>query len=120
MNAFQKLTKTLIQNKLWLSEISYDKYSVVSGQINREKVLDFTKTLKVVVKNVNKSYIDGVKVLNTDISFVIDALSIDFTPETGDIVNFINENTKYKVILAVPLGILDGQPTAYEIVIRLA
>jgi hypothetical protein len=118
MNKFLKLTQLLVRNKLWFSELEYFKIKTITNVISDQAEIEFSTKLKVVVKTVDKSFIDNVNILSTDLSFVIDFASLNFEPKTGDLVK-LNE-TKYKVILCKPLGIINNTPTAMEIVIRLA
>lgn len=117
MNKFLKLTQTLIKNKLWASEVEFYKVKLI-GEVSPVKEITFVSKLVSVIKNVDKSLVDGINVLNTDYSLVIDALSLNVIPETNDILKLNGES--YKIIYCKPLGILENQPTAYELVFRLA
>lgn len=118
MNKFKKLASKLIQNKLWCSEIIYvvtekeengPGLPVTWGDISR-------KLMKVVIKSVSKNLVDNVNIFNTDSSFVMDATSI--TPKKEDRI-VINGDT-WKIVSIIPLGMMSNEPTAYEIVMRLA
>lgn len=119
MNKFKKLAANLIKNKLWCSEITY----VVTEKVEAEKVgmpiqyVDSTEIqIKVVIKNVSKNLIDNINVLNTDKSFVLDALTV--VPKIQDYI--ILDGKRHKIVTINPLGTLDNEATAYEIVMRLA
>ena len=118
MNKFKNLASKLLKNKLWCSNITYiitQKEShgpgmpVYYGESSRI-------TMKVVIKNVSKNLVDNVNIFNTDSSFVMDAMTL--TPKQQDKI-LIEENT-WKIVSIIPLGTLSNEPTAYEIVMRLA
>lgn len=118
MNKFKKLASKLIQNKLWCSEIEYviTEKEVVApglpeiwGELSRKK-------MKVVIKSVAKNLIDNVNIFNTDSSFVMDATTI--VPKKEDRI-IIGVDT-WKIVAIIPLGTMSSEPTAYEIVMRLA
>lgn len=118
MNKFKKLASKLIQNKLWCSEIVYvitekeengPGLPVTWGEISR-------KLMNVVIKSVSKNLVDNVNIFNTDSSFVLDAITI--TPKKEDYIVIKGET--YKIVAITPLGTMSNEPTAYEIVMRLA
>lgn len=118
MNKFKNLANKLIKNSLWCSEIVYvvtqeesdgPGLPVTYGDISR-------KLLKVVIKKVSKNLVDNVNVFSTDKSMVIDALTV--VPKKQDYVEIAAE--KYKIVSIYPLGIMSNEPTAYELILRLA
>lgn len=146
MNKFKKLASKLIGNKLWCTEIIYCITSIknedypLSGIIDHwlignsynedeEIMIKSMITMKVVMKNVSKNLVDNTSILNTDSSFVMDSETLgkvyyDLDTERIEKVEpKIRDRVKIKgvywrIVKIIPLGILDGEPTAYEIIIR--
>lgn len=118
MNKFKKLASKLIQNKLWCSEIIY----VVTEKEENGPGLPVTwgeasrKTMNVVIKSVSKNLVDNVDIFNTDSSFVMDATSI--VPKKEDKIEIKGDT--WKIVAIIPLGTMSNEPTAFEIVMRLA
>lgn len=118
MNKFKKLASKLIQNKLWCSEIVY----VITEKEENGPGLPISwveisrKVMKVVIKSVSKNLVDNVNIFNTDSSFVMDATSL--SPKKEDYIVIKGET--WKIVSIIPLGTMSNEPTAYEIVMRLA
>lgn len=118
MNKFKKLASKLIQNTLWCSEIIYvvtEKEEIGPG-LPAAWAEASRSTMKVVIKSVSKNLVDNVNIFNTDSSFVMDATSI--VPKKEDRI-IINEDT-WKIVSLIPLGTMSNEPTAFEIIMRLA
>lgn len=128
MNKLKKLAGRLIENKLWASKIVY----VVTMEEDADgiglpkKWGDYSRlTWNVIIKKVSKNLVDNEKILNTDESIVIsnstyfvDGVETPLIPKVQDYI--VRDLKKYKIVAIFPLGILDNDPTAYEIVMRLA
>lgn len=118
MNKFKNLSSKLIKNQLWCSEIEY----IVTEKVASSPGLPIsyapstTISLKVIIKSVSKNLVDNVKVFSSDSSFVMDALTL--VPKIQDYV--IISSKKWKIVSINPLGILNNEPTAFELVIRQA
>lgn len=118
MNKFKNLTAKLIKNTLWSSNIIYVVTQEEDNGIGLPKSWgDISRlSMKAIVKKVSKNLVDNEKIVNTDESFIIDALS--FVPKIQDKIE--RGEATYKIVAIFPLGILSDEPTAYEIVARLA
>lgn len=116
--SFIKLAKTLIQNKMWASQIEYFKRERIPNGISFTYKDNGTLKFTVVIRSVSKALVDNVNILNTDVSIVLDAISLNASPTIDDLIN-INGST-YKIVQIKPLGTLNNKPVAYELIIRLA
>lgn len=119
MNKFKNLASKLIKNKLWCSEISY----IVTSRDESTRpgfptswLVSKRIALKVVIKSVSKNLVDNVNIFNTDSSIVIDATTL--IPKPQDYI--VIKTQRWKIVAIIPLGVMDNEPTAYEIVMRLA
>lgn len=118
MNKFKNLASKLIKNKLWCSSLTYviTKRESSGPGLPSDIIDDSSFTLNAVIKSVSKSLIDNVLIFNSDMSFVIDSISV--TPKKDDYI--IISGNKWKIVMITPLGLLNNEPTAYELIIRLA
>lgn len=118
MNKFKNLAGKLLKNPLWSSKIVYNQVEMqdMGLAVPKRKVITNSIEMLCVIRSVSKNLIDNEKILNTDSSFVIDSLTL--IPNKEDLIE-VDEKT-YKIVTIIPLGILDNEPTAYEIVMRLA
>lgn len=116
--SFIKLAKTLIQNKMWASQIEYFKRERIQNGISFTYKDNGSLTFTVVIRSVSKALVDNVNILNTDVSIVLDAISLNASPTIDDLINI--DGSTYKIVQIKPLGTLNNQPVAYELIIRLA
>ena len=121
MNKFKNLTSKLIQNKLWANRIRYIKmeYEEVDLGMPQNLIIDEVIEIFGIVKNVSKNLVDNVNIFTTDASIVIDVKTLGRAPSKQDLV-VINADEEWKIIAINALGMMDNEPAAYEIVIRVA
>lgn len=118
MNKFKSLANKLISNSLWCSNITYKMYQKIRNQLTQTIVLRKSVDMKVVVKSVNHNLVDNVNIFTSDKSIVIDNTTLQRNPSKYDIV-IINQQ-QHKIVGIYPLGTLNNQPTAYQIILRIA
>lgn len=118
MNKFKKLATNLINNKLWSSEIEYHVMKKKDTEVGLPEIYEEEKTIKinVVIKQVAKNLVDNEHILGTDFSILMDSSTCQ--PNINDYV--IIDNKKYKIVSIIPLGTLNNEALAYELVLRLA
>jgi hypothetical protein len=118
MNKFKNLAGKLLKNPLWSSKIKYYQVEMQkTGIAMPEKpLIKNVVDILCVIGSVSKNLVDNEKIFNTDSSIVIDSLTL--VPSKYDFVEINNE--RYKIVAIMPLGIMDNEPTAFEIVLRVA
>ena len=118
MNKFKNIAKKLINNKLWSSEIEYHTMKKQQTAIGLPETYEEDKIfkMKVVIKKVAKNLVDNEHILNTDFSILMDSFTC--IPNINDYI--VIDNRKYKIVSISPLGTLDNEPLAFELVLRLA
>ena len=117
MNKFQKLTQKLINMPLWTTSITYIPRSVEKDGLVNTFIENTPINLNIVLKSLDKSLIDNTYIFPTDLTFVVDKLSIG-NPTKNDLI--IYNNQTYKIVEIHELGVLNNEQVGYEIIIRLA
>lgn len=118
MNKFKNLAKKLIQNPLWTNKITFYQIELKDNGVvkPKEKIIKNKIEMMCVISKVSKNLVDNEKIFNTDQAITID--SITLIPNKEDIIEI--NGIKYKIVMINPLGLLDNEPTAYEIIMRQA
>ena len=118
MNKFKNIAKKLINNKLWSSEIEYHvmKKQETALGLPETFVEDKMFKINVVIKRVAKNLVDNAKILDTDLNILMDSSTC--IPNINDYV--IIDDKKYKIVSVSPLGTLNNEALAYELILRLA
>lgn len=117
MNKFSKLTQKLVNNSLWCSTITYIPRSIEKDGLVNTFIENTPINLNIVLKSLDKSLIDNTYVFPTDLSFVVDKLSIG-NPTKNDLI--IYNNQTYKIVEIHELGVLNNEPIGYELIIRMS
>ena len=117
MNKFQHLTKKLIQNSLWCSTLTYIPRTCIKNGIENTFINGTSIELKVVVSNINKNLVDNINLFNTDLTFIVDKLSLQ-NPSKYDLIQYNGET--YKIVELKPIGILNNEPVGWSLIIRLS
>lgn len=117
MNKFQKLTQKLINMPLWTTSITYIPRSIEKDGLTNKFVENTPINLNIVLTKLDKSLIDNTYTLPTDLSFVVDKLSVGI-PTKNDLI--IYNNQTYKIIQIRELGVLNNDPIGYELIIRMS
>jgi len=117
MNKFKKLTNKLLNIPLWSSTLTYIPRITNKVGPNNSFLEGESKTFSAVVTSVNKNIVDNTNILLTDLTLIVDSLTIE-APSKNDLIIY-NDKT-YNIVQIKPLGILNNDPVGFQIIMRLA